>query len=431
MDAPLKQFLNARGLSKVLRLDRRPTEMSRWIASMGFGTIGRAIVALSVAATVALAVTGTPSAFAGTRDAEYALTPVTKDGGKRWRIGYYEGGQYTDYEIILKAIVRGLIDLGWVEPLKIDPSNNPEAGGFWRYLAANSKSRYIEFVADAYFAPGNFDPTQRAAVKAKALERLNKGDIDLMLAFGTWAGQDLANRQHKVPTIVASTSDPIGSGIVAGATDSGLDHLHAKVEPGRYQRQVELFHDFIGFKKLGVVYEDSREGRTFGGIDAVEEAAKKRGFEIVRCNTPFNGVSRQQAEEGIVRCYDEIAKKADAVYITVHQGVTLNNMQRILAPLIAAKIPTFSMNGTNEVKYGVLMSLSQAGFADVGRFHAETIARIFNGAKPRDLEQRWYAPAKLAINLETARSIGYVPPVDIMLAADQVFESTAKPNAPK
>lgn len=404
--------------------------MGRWIAPKGFGFLGRAIAVFALAAAVSLAAAAGP-AHAGSRDAEYQTTPTLKDGSKRWRIGYYEGGQYTDYEIILKAVVRGLIELGWVEPLKMEATNNPEAGGFWRYLAANAKSRYIEFVADAYYSPGNFDPSQRAAVKAKVLERLNKGDIDLMLAFGTWAGQDLANRQHRVPTVVASTSDPIGSGIVANALDSGLDQLHAKVEPGRYQRQVELFHDFIGFKKLGVVYEDSREGRTFGGIDAVEEAAKKRGFEIVRCNTPFNGVSRQQAEEGIVRCYNEIAKSADAVYITVHQGVTLRNMQRILEPLIAAKIPTFSMNGTNEVEYGALMSLSQAGFSDVGRFHAETIARIFNGAKPRDLEQRWYAPAKLAINLETARAIGYTPPIDIMLAADQVYESTKKADAPK
>lgn len=401
--------------------------MSRWITPKG---LGRTIATLIVAAALSLAFLPAPHASAGTRDAEYAVAPVQKDGGKRWRIAYYEGGQYTDYEIILKAIVRGLVDLGWVEPLTMDAANNPEAGGFWRYLAANAKSRYIEFVADAYYSPGNFDPSLRAATKAKMIERLNKGDIDLVLAFGTWAGQDLANRQHRVPTIVASTSDPIGSGIVPSAADSGLDHVHAKVEPGRYQRQVELFHDVIGFKKLGVVYEDTREGRTFGGIDAVEEAAKKRGFEIVRCNTPFNGVTRQQAEEGIVRCYNEIAKSADAVYITVHQGVTLNNMQRIMAPLTAAKIPTFSMNGTNEVKYGVLMSLSQAGFSDVGRFHAETIARIFNGAKPRDLEQRWYAPAKLAINLETARVIGYTPPVEIMLAADQVYEKTAKPGAP-
>ena len=52
------------------------------------------------------------------------------------------------------------------------------------------------------------------------------------------------------------------------------------------------------------------------------------------------------------------------------------------------------MQGTNEVKHGVLMSVAQGGFSDVGRFHAKTIARIFNGAKPRDLEQRWTRPRK-------------------------------------
>ena len=250
--------------------------------------------------------------------------------GARWKIGYYEGGQYADYEVILKQTVRGLIKLGWMEPLEISQENNPEAGGFWNYLVKSAKSQYVEFVPDGYYAAGNFDPAKRMAVKAELTERLaKKKDIDLMIAMGTWAGQDLANGSIG-RDVVASTSDPIGSGIVKSALDSGLDHVHAKVEPGRYQRQIEMFHDFFHFKKLGIVYEDSREGRTFGGVDAVEEAAKKRGFEIIRCNAPFNGVSKEQAQQGAARCYNEISRKGDAVYITVHQGVTLDNMPSIL-----------------------------------------------------------------------------------------------------
>jgi ABC-type uncharacterized transport system substrate-binding protein len=389
----------------------------------------RAAAAIAIAAMCLLALPAQP-AFAGDKDALYPVTP-TQNAGKPWRIGYFEGGQYVDYEIILKATIRGLITLGWMEPLQLDGVASAEPGAFWRYLSANAKSKYIQFVADAYYAPGNFNPALRPQIKAKLIERLQKDDIDLMLAFGTWAGQDLSNTQHHVPTIVASTSDPVNSGIVKSAADSGLDYLHAKVEPGRYQRQVELFNTLIPFKKLGVVYEDSREGRTFAGIDAIEEVAKARGFEIVRCITPFSGVSRKEAEEGVARCYKEIAGKADAVYITVHQGVTPANMPNILAPLIAAKLPTFSMNGNQEVKQGVLMSFAQPDFSLVGLFHAQTIARIFNGAKPRDLEQRWITPAKVAINLETARRIGYKPPVDVMMAADEVYEEIQPPPAPK
>jgi ABC-type uncharacterized transport system substrate-binding protein len=68
------------------------------------------------------------------------------------------------------------------------------------------------------------------------------------------------------------------------------------------------------------------------------------------------------------------------------------------------------------------MSLAQADYSYVGLFYAETIARIFNGARPRQLNQVWIDPAKIALNLETARIIGFDPPVDILLAADEVYE---------
>ena len=87
-----------------------------------------------------------------------------------------------------------------------------------------------------------------------------------------------------------------------------------------------------------------------------------------------------------------------------------------------AKVPSFAMLGSDQVRAGLLMSLAQANYSYLGLFYAETIARIFNGAKPRQLSQIWIDPAKIAINLATARAIGFDPPVDILLAADEVYQ---------
>jgi hypothetical protein len=112
----------------------------------------------------------------------------------------------------------------------------------------------------------------------------------------------------------------------------------------------------------------------------------------------------------------------DAVYITAHRGVTLDNLPLMLAPLNAKGIPTFSQQNSEEVRHGVLMSISQAGFQFVARFHAETIAKIFNGAKARDLPQLFEDPLRIALNLKTASTIGYNPPVEILIVADEIFE---------
>jgi ABC-type uncharacterized transport system substrate-binding protein len=326
--------------------------------------------------------------------------------------------------VILKAIVRGLITLKWLEPLDMPATNNPVPGGFWAYLAHHAVSDYLEFVPDGYYNAGNFDRELRSQTRERLIDRLaGQGDIDLMIAMGTWAGQDLANDRHQVATVVASTSDPIGSGIVKSAADSGFDHLHAKVEPDRYARQIELFHDIIRFHKLGVVFEDTPEGRTYAAVDAIERTARARKFEVVSCIAPFSGVAQEEAEKKVVECYKQIALTADAVYLTVHRGLNAQSLPSVTAAIIAAQRPSFSMLGESEVKRGVLMSVAQGNYNYVGYFHAETIARIFNGARPRDLPQTWLAPAKIALNLKVAELIGYDPPIDILLACDEIYQT--------
>ena len=247
-----------------------------------------------------------------------------------------------------------------------------------------------------------------------------------MLAMGTWAGQDLANNDHSVPTIVMSTSNPIASKIAKSVNDSGYNHLNARVDPTRYERQVRIFYDIFRFKRLGVVLEkDTIAGRSYAAIDDIEKVAREKGFKVITCNAPFSGVSKEEAQSSVLKCHEELAPKVDAVYITVHRGVSLQKMDKLLASFMRYKIPTFSQLGTEEVKHGVLLSIARAGFKYVARFHAETIARIFNGAKPRDLEQLFEDPPRIAINLKTAQIIGYDPGVDILGSSDEVFESIA------
>ena len=66
-------------------------------------------------------------------------------------------------------------------------------------------------------------------------------------------------------------------------------------------------------------------------------------------------------------------------------------------------------------------------FKYVGHFYAEIIAKIFNGAQPRQLDLIFEDPPKIAINLKTAEIIGYDPPVDVLGAADEIYQEIVKP----
>ena len=73
------------------------------------------------------------------------------------------------------------------------------------------------------------------------------------------------------------------------------------------------------------------------------------------------------------------------------------------------------------------MSLSQASYKYVGELKTKTIAKVFNGSKPRQIPQIFEEPPKIAINIKTAEIIGYDPPVDVMLAADEIFQQVELP----
>ncbi len=356
----------------------------------------------------------------------YSTEPITNNG-KKWRIGYYEGGNYINYPANLVTLSNGLAELKWLNKSFLPGSKDfVDAKSFWNIIS-QKESKYIEFIEEAFWS-ADWDPKKREQTKASALQYLGKEKLDLIIAMGTWAGQDLSNNAHSVPVMVVSTSNPVQSKIIANHLDSGFDHVHAKCDPTRYLRQVRTFHNMVGFKKLGIVYEDSVDGRTYGGVNEVKQVAREKFFEVVSCEAPFSGIDKDEATKRVIECHEELAPKVDALYLTVHRGIEHKQMAEILEPLFHNKIPTFSMRGPVEVKYGALMSVSRQGFDAVGRYHAEVAAKIFNGAKPRDLSQVFEDPKKISINIKSAEKINFIIPPVFLKIADEIFKDIEAPE---
>ena len=360
-------------------------------------------------------------------ESQFDTDPVTHEG-KRWRIGYYEGGEYFNYQQVLIATIKSLMAQGWIESAIIPPQQGEQTDELWLWLADNLKSDYIEFVKDAHYS-AKWDEDYRPKVKEALIKRLsNSQDIDLMLALGTWAGLDLANNQHHTATLVLSTSDPLSAGIIKSVEDSGYSHVNATVDPDRYARQVTVFHDITNFKRLGVAYEDSPNGRVYAAIDVIEALSKEIGFTIVPCFTKSDISDISLAESSVINCYKKLAPQVDAIYVTEQGGVTAKSLPIIVKTANQHRIPTFSQVGAQEVRYGVLASLSQANFRYFGEFHAQTMAKIFNGAKPNEVPQLFEEPPKMALNLKTAEIIGFNPSLLLLGASDELYTEIETPK---
>ncbi len=358
-----------------------------------------------------------------------SILPKKSPNSDKWRIAYYEGGQYADYDSTLLATINGLMELGWIDKEDTEPLRDHTAKQLWQWLTESNRSKFLEFVGDAFYSL-DWDAANRETESKALIDRVNKGkDIDLIISMGTWSGQDLANNRHKIPTLVMSASNAVTSGIVVGANDSGFDHVHAHLSPKRDENQIRLFHDIVEFKRLGVIYENSVAGRSYAAIDQIEKIAAERGFEIVRCFAKSDIPDVSLREQEYISCFERLATQTDAIYVTIHGGASDKSIPKLVDIAIKNNIPTFSQSGSNEVESGILLSLSTKDFRYVGLFEAAIIAKVLNGAKPRDLEQVFEESPNLAVNLKTAELIGYLDDlrIDVLAAADEFYREIEKP----
>jgi ABC-type uncharacterized transport system substrate-binding protein len=181
----------------------------------------------------------------------------------------------------------------------------------------------------------------------------------------------------------------------------------------------------VRFKKLGIAYENSVDGRSYAAVDVVEEVAKELGFEIKHCHTISDIGDVESEAESVKKCFHELAPAVDAIYVTQQGGIRKEHIPELVKITNKYHTATFSQAGSDEVKHGFLASLSQANFTYVGDFNAGTIAKVLNGARPNQLTQRYEPPPKIALNLKTAEIISFDPPIILVGAADEIFREIA------
>lgn len=343
---------------------------------------------------------------------------------KVWRLAYVEGGPFSDYQRIFQGLAVGLQDLGLVENGHVPvPEDSEEAGGMWRWLADNAGGDSLIFLPDGFYSAG-WDSASREKVTDELVRRVReKGDVDMILAFGTWAGQDFAAADLDVPVVVSSVTNAVEAGIIPSIEDSGRDNLIAPIEPDRFKRQVMLFHDIFGFQTLGIAYEDTAAGRGSIALGEIESAASELGIELLRCTDTFDVEDASLATARLLACHEKLAKEgADAVYLTYNVGLQPDAVAGVLRPLAQAHIPTFSQLGVPEVEHGALLSIAQSSATDEGKFSAELMDAIIRGAQPRSLSPVFESPVSLALNLRMATRIGWNPPLEILAAVDEFYQ---------
>lgn len=326
---------------------------------------------------------------------------------KVWRAGYLEAGSYWCYTASKKALFRSLRDT--------------------RLMRRMNWHDRVELVKDADFSPGwdNLEEIQRSAE-----ELVQREDLDILFVAGTTATQAIleANKKSvfKKPIVSFAVADAVRAGLVVSEADSGVDNFTVRIVPERFKRMFEIFHEAVGFRKLGIMYRNTNNGIRVSRVEDARAVAAAEGFQLVE----YSGISRA---DGVDECRKGIeyllSENIDAFFISPLQCFEWDkgNVGELLHMLAEKKVPTFARDGRAYIRSGALMGFSSTNYSGRGIFLAENVVRILRGEQPRSLPMVDNVVPKIVLNLAVAEEVGYDPPLELLAASYEVFQEVLNP----
>ncbi len=340
------------------------------------------------------------------------------------RIAYIESGNYIDNNLILQETVRWLADMDIIQNGSSNLPLSATNKELWQWLAKNAGGDKVEFVADAFFS-ANWNSTLLNKQIVSLRNRIAKNkDIDLIFTFGTSAGVTISKRITNVNIMNFTSDNPLLQKVnsMPGVISK---NVHTKSESSNVLQQLDLFKSIFDFKRLGICYEDSIEGRETIAYEQIVNAATLYNFQIVEEKISSLDDSIENNVQALRQCHAKLATKADAIYLTESIDIALGNSKYnlpiILEPLVEHKIPSFSQRGAEDVAYGALLGLIPSDFSDIGYFEASVLRQIVDGKKPSEINEVFEGSYRLALNLAMAQKINWPVSLEILSSLDRIY----------
>ncbi len=311
-----------------------------------------------------------------------------------------------------------------------------EAGPFWlfdrtwsafRDALARSSDIRCEFPPDARISPG-WEPEQMQTLSAQASALMQRTDLDMVVGMGTAAVKALLSANTgRVPILGMGMADPIAAGVVSSAVDSGVDNFTCRVTVDRWASMFRVFYEVVHFRKLGIMFADNPEGRVYAALADARAMASELGFSLVLYGGLSSAESTEECAKGLESLY---AQGMDAFFIGPLNcfDIESDNLPRLLNTLTGWNVPTFARDGSEYVKAGALMGFSTWDFGPIGTFLAVQGHAILTGTLPRSVSMLDKAEPSIALNLATAKAIGFDFPFDVLVVADELHEVITSPR---
>jgi putative ABC transport system substrate-binding protein len=264
-----------------------------------------------------------------------------------------------------------------------------------------------DYVLDVQYADGHYE--RFPAMVEAALQR--DPAVMIMVAIPSVRAAQRATRT--VPIVFVSTTDPVGSGLVAslaqpGGNTTGISN-QAEDAVTKY---VDLLREALPqARRIAVLLNPANPGN-------VAQYQRLRGF------APEFGMTLEAFEartpEELDAAFQAIARYRPDVLLMIADSMLFQIHERIVAFALKERLPTIAPTPEHG-ESGMLFAYG-ASRPEMYRRAATYVRKILAGARPADLPVEQPTRFELAVNLKTARALGIKVPQAILLRADRVIE---------
>ncbi len=257
-----------------------------------------------------------------------------------------------------------------------------------------------------------FADQQYERLPALAMELANL-KVDVVV---TWAVPGVRAAQQAtatIPIVMATISDPVGSGLVAslarpGGNTTGVANLDVDTSAKRLEL---LLAAVPNLSRVGVLWNPANPvAVTMSKI--VQAAAQQKGITAL--------LTEVHIPSEIDSAFAKMTRERVGGVIVTPDPFMVAQARQIAGLATKHRLPSVFGNRIN-VEVGGLMSYG-VNIAENFRRAATYVDKILRGAKPGDLPVEQSMIFEMVINMKTAKALGITFPQSILVRADKVIE---------
>ncbi|TMH34112.1 MAG: ABC transporter substrate-binding protein [Betaproteobacteria bacterium] len=257
------------------------------------------------------------------------------------------------------------------------------------------------------FGDGTNAETSRLA---REIVKLN---VDVIVAGGGRATQVMQAVTNRIPIVMTSASDPVGTGLVTSLAHPGGNTTGTSIVSWElFAKRVELLRQVLPNVSRVAVLINRFNPAPAGAWNEALAAASKLGVTLQRIDV--------QGAADFDEAFATMVKGRAEALIVVQSTIFETSPYRIQQLAITNKIPAI---------YGLRTSADAGGLLSYGpnvpdlyRYAAVYVDKILKGARPADLPVEQPTKFELVINMKTAKSLGLTIPQSLLLRADEVIQ---------